>query len=949
MNKSILITLLFSATLGFSQIAATSSDNVETALQQKSQLSKNSIVKNIPFTNIGPTVMSGRVVDVDVNPENPTEFYVGYASGGLWYTANNGTTFTPVLDNSDTQNVGDIAVDWKNGTIWVGTGENNASRSSYAGIGILKSTDKGETWQNMGLTDSHHIGRIILNPNNANEVIVGVTGHLYTPNENRGIYKTTDGGKTWVKTLYVNDAAGIIDVAVAPNSFSVMYAAAWEKDRKAWDFIGNGNGSGIYKSTDAGNTWVKVSTAESGFPTGDGVGRIGLAVFDDNTVYAVHDNQFRRPTDDSSPKKSENLSKDDFKNMSVDQLLNLEDKKLNEFLKTNGFQEKYRADNVKQLVRSGSVKPVDLAKYLEDANAMLFDTPVIGAEVYKSNDGGKKWSKQNINYIDDLFYSYGYYFAQINVDPSNVNKIYLAGVPIIKSDDGGKTYTSINGDNVHADHHALWINPKKSGHLINGNDGGVNITYDDGASWIKNNSPSVGQFYAINVDNEKPYNVYGGLQDNGVWKGAHTAKESTEWHQSGDYPWKSIMGGDGMQVQIDNRNANIVYTGYQFGNYFRLDLANGKQKYIQPKHELGETPYRFNWQTPILLSSHNQDILYLGGNKLHRSLNQGDDWETISPDLTQGGKAGNVAYGTLTTISESPFKFGLIYTGSDDGYIQVTQNGGGNWENISTNLPKDIWVSRVAASKHKKERVYATLNGYRNDNFTAYVFKSDNYGKTWTNIAANIPASPVNVILEDPINENLLFVGTDNGLYVSFNQGDSWEVFQNGIPNVAVHDLVIQPEEKHLLVGTHGRSIYKTDIAQLEAMNAAMLSKSFYAFQPEKIKHSNRWGSSWSTWGKPQTPGLDITFYTTKAGVYNATIVTENGIPVSATTVNADKGFNVVSYDLAFSKSGKSSYLKKVKTELKEANDGKTYLPKGKYEMVIEGNGLKEKVPFEIE
>lgn len=949
MNKTILVLFSFFTAIGFAQIATTSSENTEAALKQKAEMSINSMVKNISFANIGPTVMSGRVVDVDVNPENPTEFYVGYASGGLWYTANNGTTYTPILDNSETQNVGDIAVDWKNGTIWVGTGENNASRSSYAGIGILKSTDKGKTWENMGLTDSHHIGRILINPINPDEVVVGVTGHLYSPNENRGIYKTTDGGKTWTKTLFVNDISGIIDVAKAPNNFNIMYAASWEKDRKAWDFIGNGNGSGIYKSTDGGTTWQKISLAESGFPTGEGVGRIGLAVFDENTVYAVHDSQFRRPNTEGAKKKSDDLSKDDFKTMSNEDLLKLEDKKLNEFLKTNGFQEKYRADNVKQLVRSGTVKPVDLAKYLEDANSMLFDTPVVGAEVYRSNDGGKTWSKQNENYIDDLFYSYGYYFAQINVDPSNVNKIYLAGVPIIKSDNAGKTYTSINGDNVHSDHHALWVNPKMPGHLINGNDGGINISYDDGANWIKSNTPSVGQFYAINIDNEKPYNVYGGLQDNGVWKGANNARENTDWHQSGNYPWKSIMGGDGMQVQIDNRNSNIVYTGYQFGNYYRLDVANDKQKYIQPKHELGETPYRFNWQTPILLSSHNQDILYLGGNKLHRSLNQGDDWEAISPDLTQGGKAGNVAFGTLTTISESPFKFGLIYTGSDDGLVQMTQNGGGNWEVISTNLPNDLWVTRVVASKHKKERVYVTLNGYRNDNFTSYAYKSDDYGKTWKNISETIPASPINVILEDPSNENLLFVGADNGLYVSFNQGASWEVFQNGIPNVAVHDLVIQPEAKELVVGTHGRSIYKADISKLQLMTSEMLSKAFYVFQPEKIKHSSRWGSSWSTWGKPQTPGLDITFYTTKTGVYNATIVAENGIPVSATTINADNGFNVLSYDLAFSKSGKSAYLKKVKTELKEANDGKTYLPKGKYEINIEGNGIKEKVPFEIE
>jgi photosystem II stability/assembly factor-like uncharacterized protein len=943
-----LLIFIFSV-VSFAQVSTTSAKTVQTAIEQKNQMESNSLVQNIPLKNIGPNVMSGRVVDVDVNPQNPTEFYVGYASGGLWYTNNNGTSFTPILDSSETQNVGDIAVDWKNEILWVGTGENNSSRSSYAGIGILKSIDKGKTWNNMGLPDSHHIGKILINPNKPEEVVVGVTGHLYSKNSERGIYKTTNGGETWQQTLFVSDQTGIIDVAHSPNNFNLMYASAWQKDRKAWDFVGNGNESGIYKSVDSGSTWNKVSTAESGFPTGDGVGRIGLAVFDDNTIYAVHDSQFRREKSEEKNKKSEELTKDDFKIMSSTDFLKLEDKKLDIYLKTNNFQEKYSAENVKQMVRSGAVKPTDLANYLENANSALFDTPVIGAEVYRSDDAGITWRKMNENYIDDLYYSYGYYFGEIRVDASDVNKIYLEGVPIIKSDDGGKSYTSINGDNVHSDHQALWINPKRPGHLLNGNDGGLNMSYDDGANWTKLNSASVGQFYAINVDNQEPYHVYGGLQDNGVWMGPHNAKSNNRWHQTGHNPWESIMGGDGMQIQIDSRNHNIVYTGYQFGNYYRINKESKARKYIQPKHELGEAPYRFNWQTPILLSPHNQDILYLGGNKLHRSLNQGDDWEAISEDLTQGGKTGNVAYGTLSAISESPFKFGLIYTGSDDGLVQVTQNGGGSWANVSNTFPKNMWVSRIAASKHKKERVYAALNGYRWDNFTPYVYVSEDYGKTWKSISSNIPTSSVNVILEDPENENLLFVGTDNGLYVSFNRGESWEAFQNGMPNVAVHDLVIQQEAKHLLVGTHGRSIYKADISTLQKMTPELMNRNLYAYKLENIKHSESWGNSWSSWGKPQTPGIDVNFYCAKPGAIAAQIKTDDGILVSNTNLDAANGLNILSYDVTFSKAGKSAYLKKHKTELKEAKNGKTYLPKGNYMVEIEGNGAKEKVTFEIE
>ncbi len=939
--KKIFLGLFISATTILAQQVPTSSVSVQKALQQKQKLSKSSLVKNISFENIGPTVMSGRVVDIDVNPENTNEFYVGYASGGLWYTKNNGNTFIPMLDNSPTQNIGDIAIDWKSGTIWVGTGENNSSRSSYAGIGILKSTDKGKTWLNVGLHDSHHIGRILINPKNSNEVIVGVLGHLYSSNKERGIYKTTDGGKTWTNALFINENTGIIDVQQAPNNFNVLYAASWERDRKAWNFDGDGENSAIYKSTDAGSTWKKI-TDNTGFPNGEGVGRIGLAVYNENTVYAFHDSQFRRKKEKKKKESSNALTKEDFKTMSVTDFLKLTDKKLNSYLKTNGFQEKYRAENVKQMVRAGSVKPIDLAKYLENANSLLFDTPVIGAEVFKTTNGGKSWKKTHEGYLDDLYYSYGYYFGEIRVDPQDENGIYVLGVPILKSKDGGKTFVSISKENVHADHQALWVNSKVKGHLVEGNDGGLNISYDDGESWLKLNTPPVGQFYSVYADNQTPYNVYGGLQDNGVWTAKHTTKVDKSWKQSGKNPYQSIMGGDGMQVQVDDRNSNIVYTGYQFGNYFRINRETGKRTYIQPKHTLGENPYRFNWQTPIHLSKHNQDILYLGGNKLHRSLNKGGSWETISDDLTKGGKKGNVAYGTLTSISESPFQFGLIYVGSDDGLVHITKNGGGNWEAISNSLPKDLWISRVIASKHKKERVYVTLNGYRFDDFNTYVYVSEDYGKSWNNIGSNIPLSSVNVIKEDPSNENILYVGTDNGLYVSLNKGNSWEVFEKDLPNVAVHDLVIQPKAKHLIVGTHGRSLYKANIAPLQEFVKNTNSDNIFSI--ESIRKSNSWGSSWSKWFKANTPKLKIPFY-----VVNEKSVTidvyAGDTKVNSITQKALKGFNEVVFDVSFNKEGLKRY-KKENSEaiLKEAKNKKTYLPKGKYRVKLNN---KEK-NFEI-
>ncbi len=930
------------ALFSFAQTPASSSAEVIQSLEAFKRQQQQSSVKNIPFENIGPKVMSGRVVALAVNPENPAEFYVAYASGGIWHTTTNGISFVSITENAPTQNIGEISMHWPSRTLWVGTGENNASRSSYAGIGILKTADNGATWESAGLEDSHHIGKILIDPKDPNHLVVGVTGHLYSPNPERGIYETIDGGKQWTQRLYINDATGIIDMAHAPNNFNVQYAAAWEKDRKAWDFKGNGENSGLYKSTDAGQSWTRISTPISGFPTGEGVGRIGLAVFNENTLYAIHDSQFRRPQEDNKKKKG--LSKNDFKAMSTAAFLALEDKKLDAFLKENNFQEKYRAANLKNSVRSGAVKPKDLATYLEDANSLLFDTPVVGAEVYKSTDGGDTWSKTHKGYIDDLYYSYGYYFGHIHVHPKKEDKLYIYGVPLLTSDDGGKSFTSISKPNVHSDHHALWISPDLPGHLINGNDGGVNISYDDGAHWMKNNSTAVGQFYAINIDHETPYNVYGGLQDNGVWKGAHNARDDERWHSTGHNAWTSIMGGDGMQVQIDRRNSNLVYTGFQFGNYYRLDLEHKKRTAIQPKHTLGESPYRFNWQTPILLSTHNQDILYFGGNKLHRSLNQGTEWTTISEDLTQGGRKGNVAYGTLTTLAESPFQFGYLYTGSDDGLVYKTTNGGGSWQRISDSFPKDLWVSRVIASQHQKERVYVTLNGYRWDDFTPYVYVSEDGGNQWKAIVNNLPLSPVNVLREDPKNENILYLGNDLGVFVSLNQGQSWEPFSKGLTTAAVHDLVVQPEKNHLLVGTHGRSIYKADIHFLQEKVSELT-----LLPVDDIRYSSRWGNSYSTWRNPYIPAVEFKVFSENKGTSVWSIYDANKVLVYKGEHTLDKGYNFIHYNLNFGKNQRINYQRKNKNiRLKSAKDGEYYLPKGSYTINIEFGKKKASQSFKI-
>ena len=894
----------------------------------------------VKAANIGPTIMSGRVVDVAVNPKNPTEFYVAYASGGLWYTNNNGTSFSPVMDSAETVNCGSVTVDWTSGTIWLGTGEVNASRSSYAGVGVLKSSDKGKTWQNLGLNDSHHISRIWVNPTNTNEIVVSAVGHLYSTNTERGIYKSNDGGKSWKQTLFVAEDTGIIDLAVLKDNPKIMFAASWQKDRKAWHFDGDGEKSGIYKSEDGGTSWKLVTTKESGFPANEGVGRIGLALFNEKVIYAVVDNQNKRPKAASKNKLQLMLSSpgEDFQN--------IDNKQLNIALKESGFSEKYRAENIKNWVENNNASSV-LAQLL-DANKALFETEVIGCEVYKSEDGGISWKKTNLNYIDDMYYTYGYYFANISVDVTNQNRLYIGGVPLLFSEDGGKTFTSISKENVHADHHVTWINPENPNHIINGNDGGINISYDNGAHWIKCNNEAVGQLYAVNVDNQENYNVYGGLQDNGVWFGPNDFKQNVAWHQEGNYPYKELIGGDGMQIQIDSRNPNVVFTGYQFGNYYRINQKEGQFDYITPKAPKGEKPYRFNWQTPILLSSHNQDILYMGSEFLHRSMNQGKTWERISNDLTSGAKEGNVAFGTLTTISESKFQFGLLYTGSDDGKIHVSKDGGVSWQLISDNLPQNLWVSRVVASQHKKERVYATLNGYRNDNFNSYVFVSEDFGNTWTSISNGL-SQAVNVIVEDSANENILYVGTDNGLFISLDKGITWQDFSNEMPKVAVHDAVVQSKAKEVIIGTHGRSIYKMDSSKVQELTNEILAKSIHLYKVNDRTKSDRWGSQSYAWEKPSEPSTEIWLYSNEDGMVNLIITNESGLMVHTQKVSVTKGLNSITYDYSVAKEVAEKWNKKDKNiNIKAADNNKFYLPVGKYKLVISKDKTSENSTFEI-
>lgn len=841
-----LILLTFSV---LSQVKPTPADERLKSMQKRKDLEKKSLVNPIIFRNIGPSIMSGRVVDIDINPDDATEFYVAYATGGLWYSHNNGQSFTSIFDSEDIITIGDIAVNWsgapENRVIWIGSGEVNSSRSSYAGLGMYKTSNGGKTWEYLGLPESHHIGKVQLHPTDPNTAWVAVLGHLYSPNKERGVYKTTDGGKTWKQTLFIDDNTGVVDLDINPKNPNEVYAGAWYRTRSAWNFEEGGKSSGIYKSIDGGNTWTLLTKEGAGFPVGAGVGRIGVAVYPQNpqVVYAVMDNNFHRPDTAQRRRDTSRYVLRDFEKLTKEQFETLDDKKLDDFLRRSNLPAKYTSAYVKELVRTNQVKPTIIFDHLFDANTALFDTPIIGCEVYRSDNGGETWKKTNQSPLS-LYNTYGYYFGKIYIAPNDDQKLVITGFDIEQSTDGGKSWKRMDqgtgAGNVHADHHCAWINPKRNSHIFCGNDGGLNITYDDGKNWFKANTPPVGQYYGIAVDNARPYNVYGGLQDNGSWAGPSTYRENNGWLDNGEYAYRMIGGGDGMQVQVDTRDNATVYSGFQFGAYSRQNWMqrNNRERptSVRPSHNLGEQQLRFNWQSPIMLSKHNQDVFYFGANKLYRSFNRGDSMVAISPDLTNGRKPGDVPYGTITTISESPLRFGLLYAGTDDGNIQLSKDGGYSWTLISkpaskanpAGLPQGLWVSRVIASQFREGRVYASLSGYRFDHFAPYLYVSEDFGASWKQIGKDLPMEPLNVVREDPKYDSILYVGTDGGLYVSIDAGNNFMMWTSGLPkSIPVHDIAIQQRENELVLGTHGRSLYvaKLDSVQLLLKNPGYRQK----------------------------------------------------------------------------------------------------------------------------
>ena len=731
--------------------------------------------RDLAWRSIGPSNHSGRILDIAVDPKDSHRFFVASATGGVWKTENHGLNFKQVFKSDTAFSVGDIALDPSDSnTIWVGTGEANNQRSSYWGDGVYKSTDGGKTWKHMGLPYSQHIGRIVVDPSDGNRVFVAVLGALYSPNPERGLYRTLDGGKTWKQVLRISEDVGVVDVAMMPGKPQVMLATSYERRRRAWNFDGAGPGSGVWRSVDGGTTWTRIT---KGLPKGE-IGRIGVA--------------FAR----SKPKiayltlSNQNVSKRKLRRRFIKPEAEIESK------------------------AEGEDRPEGLEL---PPQAVQGRKSLVGGEIYRSEDGGKTWKKVSHKAVGG---TPAYYYGQVRVSPQDAERIYVLSVPLYFSANGGKTFKNI-GRGIHVDHHALWIDPAAEGHLLLGNDGGLHETWDHGKSWLHFENLPVGQYYAVSADLASPYRVYGGTQDNGTWGVPSQGPTSKGIRLTDCF---KVSGGDGFQVQVDPEDPNTVYTEYQFGNLMRTDLRHMRTRGIKPRPKKGEAPYRFNWMSPLKLSAHNHATLYFGGNKLFKSLDRGKHWKAISDDLStqDAGKiAGNVPHCTLTAIGESPLREGLLMVGTDDGKLWLTPDDGRTWRDLTDLLPREargLWISSVEPSHHREGRFYVSVTGYREDDFRPRVYVTQDYGLSFQKITGDLPKEgPVNVIREDLVNPDLLFVGTEFGAFFSTSGGGNWFPLGKKMPCVAVHDLYVHPRDGDLIAGTHGRGMFILDIRALQA------------------------------------------------------------------------------------------------------------------------------------
>ncbi|MFD2516747.1 VPS10 domain-containing protein [Salinimicrobium flavum] len=704
-----------------------------------------SLLKNMEPRNIGPAGMSGRITAIDAVTSNPDIIYAGSASGGLWKSTSGGVTWKPVFDDQPTASIGAVAIQQSNpSVVWVGTGEGNPRNSLNGGYGVYKSLDGGKTWKSMGLENTRHIHRVVIDPTDPNTVYVGAIGSPWGEHSERGLYRTRDGGKSWEKILFTNNRSGIAELVMDPSNPNKLIAAMWEHKRDPWFFHSGGPGSGLYITYDGGDTWKEI-TSDKGLPEGD-LGRMGLAIAasDPDRVYA----------------------------------------------------------------------------YVEAKKNAL----------YRSDDGGENWTMVNDD-MDEIG-NRPFYYAEIYVAPNNENRVYSIFTYVNVSEDGGKSFKELMpaygvSNGIHPDHHAWYIHPQNPDFMMDGNDGGLNITRDGGKTWRFVENLPVGQFYHVSVDNEIPYNVYGGMQDNGSWRGPAYVLKAQGIRNS---YWQEISFGDGFDVVPDRDNSQYGWTMSQQGYVSRYDWVTGNNYLVRPTHPDPEVELRFNWNSAINIDPFDNSTVYFGSQFVHRSTDKGLTWEVISPDLTtndpekqkqmdSGGltmdATGAENHTTILVIEPSPVEQGMIWTGSDDGKVFYTRNGGGEWNEVSKNLkglPAGSWIAQIKASAHNKGEALLVANNYRRYDYEPYVYRTKNYGKSWERIVGKDDALGfAQSIIEDPKEPNLMFLGTDDGLYISLDAGKNWEKWKNGFPTVPVKDMVIHPREHDLVIGTFGRSFWVLD------------------------------------------------------------------------------------------------------------------------------------------
>lgn len=798
-------------------------------------MTETSPFKNHPWQFIGPTNISGRMTDIAVVTPKGEHYtiYVAGASGGVWRTRNEGTTWEPIFEQAASTSIGDVTVAPSNqDIIWVGTGEANIFRSSMAGTGVYKSEDGGETWRHMGLAGTHTIPRIIVHPTNPDVVYVATSGHEWTDNRIRAVYKTTDGGENWERVLLVDEKTGVIDLVMHPTDPNTLWAATWQRIREKWNDPRNEQnygGSGIFRTTDGGATWAPVN---DGLPAPAQRGRIGIDVSRSNprVLYA--------------------------------------------------FVDSY-----------------EVAREAPEGETDAYGRPrgpvIQGATVFRSDNGGDRWTRMSESnpYMQGLSGTYGWVFGQIRVDPNDEDRIYVMGLALNVSEDGGRTFRPLPG--MHGDHHGLWIDPANSDYLVNVNDGGVAISYDRGENWrsFTDNVP-LAQFFNVAHDMGDPFRVYGSVQDHGSYRGVVDLSRGR--HAIPAVAFESAPGGEGSSHAIDPTDPDIVYSAGFYGTISRTNMATGESEVVVPQPEPGEPPFRGQWVAPFIISPHNPRILYHGMNYLFRSMHRGDSWERISRDLTfnDPAKYGDIPYQTIFSIAESPFRFGLLYVGTDDGRVWRTDNGGGDWRQINRGVPVK-WVAELVASKYDEATVYMAQNGKRDDDFAAYLWKSTDRGEHWTSIVSNLPSGPVNVIKEDPRNPHVLYVGTDLGVYVSLNGGEEWHSLPGGdVPSSFFQDLVIHPEKDILVAATHGRGLWAMDVRPIQALTPEIQTGALHLFEIEDAQAPQGFRGGGVTAYIQYWVGAD-------PGEATLTIRDAEGSVVKELTGSGDRGLNAVVWDLS--------------------------------------------------